>query len=109
MLLKEFKDVFTWIYKDLKSILPELAQHKIELDTSNPPTHQVRYKLNFNYAATMKQNINKLLATRFIQLIEEVAWLSPIVVMPKKNGKLKICVDFRKFNILILCHFLMKY
>jgi hypothetical protein len=29
--------------------------------------------------------------------------------MPKKNGKLKICVDFRKFNILILCHFLMKY
>jgi hypothetical protein len=49
MLLKEFKDVFAWIYKDLKGILLELVQHIIELDTSIPPTHQARYKLNFNY------------------------------------------------------------
>jgi hypothetical protein len=46
----------------------------------------------------VKHNINKLLTTRFIQLVEEVTWLSPIVVVPKKNGKLRICVDFRKFN-----------
>jgi hypothetical protein len=24
--------------------------------------------------------------------------LSPIVVVPKKNGKQKICIDFRKLN-----------
>jgi hypothetical protein len=46
----------------------------------------------------VKHNINKLLTTRFIQLVEEVTWLSPIVVVPKKNGKLRICVDFRKFK-----------
>jgi hypothetical protein len=28
-------------------------------------------------------------------------WLSPIVVMFKKDGKLKICVDFRKLNVII--------
>jgi hypothetical protein len=38
-LLKEFKDVFAWTYKDLKRIPPKLAQHKIELDTLIPPTH----------------------------------------------------------------------
>jgi hypothetical protein len=27
MLLKEFKDVFAWTYKDLKGIPPKLAQH----------------------------------------------------------------------------------
>jgi hypothetical protein len=26
-------------------------------------------------------------------------WLSPIVIVPKKNEKLKICVGFKKFNI----------
>ncbi len=31
--------------------------------------------------------------------IEEATWLSPIVVMPKKNEKLKICVDFGKLNV----------
>jgi hypothetical protein len=30
--------------------------------------------------------------------MEEATWLSPIVVIPKKNGKLKICVDFKKLN-----------
>ncbi len=25
-------------------------------------------------------------------------WLSPIVVIPKKNGKLRICIDFKKLN-----------
>ncbi len=54
MLLKEFKDVFSWIYKDLKGIPLALAQHRIELDTSIPPAHQARYKLNPNYVAVVK-------------------------------------------------------
>ncbi len=114
MLLKEFKDVFSWTYKDLKGILPKLAQHIIELDTSIPLAHQPRYKSNLDYVTNFKQNIDKQLATGFIQLVKEATWLSPIVLVPQKNGKLKIYVDFRKLNkatkkILILYHFLMKY
>jgi hypothetical protein len=39
-----------------------------------------------------------LLVVGFIKPIEEATLLSFIVVVPKKNGKLKICVDFRKLN-----------
>jgi len=63
MLLKEFKDVFAWNYKDLKGIPPKLVQHIIELYTSIPPTSQARYKLNLNYAITIKHDIDKLLTT----------------------------------------------
>jgi hypothetical protein len=38
-LLKEFKDVFAWTYKDLKGIPPKLTQHRIELDTITPSAH----------------------------------------------------------------------
>jgi hypothetical protein len=31
--------------------------------------------------------------------MEEATWLSPTVIVPKKNGKLKICIDFKKLNI----------
>ncbi len=82
----------------MKGIPLELVQQRIESDTSIPPTHQARYRLNPNYVATVEQDIDKLLATRFIQLIKEATWLSPIVVVPKKNEKLKICVDFKKLN-----------
>ncbi len=95
--MKEFKDIFAWTYKDLKEIPPKLTQHIIELDTI-PSAHQVRYRLNPNYAIVVKQDIDKLLAIRFIQYVKKVTWLSPIVLVPKKNGKLRIYIDFIKLN-----------
>jgi hypothetical protein len=38
-LLMEYKDVFSWTYKDLKGIPPKLAQDCIEMDTSIPLAH----------------------------------------------------------------------
>ncbi len=67
------------------------------MDTTIPSTCQTRYKLNLNYA-TFKQDINKLLAIGFIEFIEKTTWLSPVVIVLKKNGKLKICINFRKLN-----------
>jgi hypothetical protein len=59
------------------------------------------YRLNANYATIVKHDIDKLLTTCFIKVVEEATWLSPIVVVPKKNGKLRICVDFKKLNATI--------
>jgi hypothetical protein len=98
-LLLEYKDMFAWIYKDLKGIPLELAQHCIKLVNTISPTHQAMYKMNLNYATIIKQNINKLLTTGFIEVMEETTWLSLIVVVPKKNGKFKICVDIIKLNV----------
>ncbi len=89
-LLKEFKNVFAWTYKNLKGIPPELAQYKIELNTIIPLAHQARYKLNPNYVTIVKQNIDKLLVVGFMKYVEEVTWLSPILMVLKENGKLRI-------------------
>jgi len=61
MLLRNSRMCLLGLTKDLKHIFLELVQHKIELNTSIPPTHQTRYILNRNYATTIKQDINKLL------------------------------------------------
>ncbi len=82
----------------MKGIPLKLTQHGIELDTSIPPAHQARYKLNPNYATPLQHDIDKLLGGGFIQPVHEATWLSPIMVVPKKNGKLINCVDFRKLN-----------
>jgi hypothetical protein len=62
----------------------ELAQHKIELDATIPPTHQAKYRLNPNHATSIKQDINKLLVVGFIQYVKEVTWLSLVIIVPKK-------------------------
>jgi hypothetical protein len=49
----------------------------------------------------IKQNIDKSLDVGFIKPIEEATvWLSSIMVIPKKNGKLKIYVDFKNRKVL---------
>jgi hypothetical protein len=57
--------------------------------------------MNLNYVVVVKQDLDKLLIAGFITLVEEATWLSPIVVVTKKNGKFQICVDFQKLNIAI--------
>jgi hypothetical protein len=86
------------MYEDLKNIPLGLAQEKIELDTIIPLTHHAKYRLNPNYIVIIKYDIDKLLEASFIQLVHEATWVSLIVVIPKKNGNLRICVDFKKLN-----------
>jgi hypothetical protein len=100
-LLKEFKDIFAKTYKDLRGIPLDVVQQQIELDTLIPLAHQAKYQLNPNYATIVKQDIDKLFATGFIKPIEEATWLSPIIVVPKKNEKLKNFVNFKKLNVVI--------
>jgi hypothetical protein len=49
-LLQEYKDMFTWAYKELIKIPPHIIQHQIELDITIPPIHQ----MNLNYAIVVK-------------------------------------------------------
>lgn len=46
----------------------------------------------------VKEEIEKLLKTKFIRPTKCVQWLSNIDPVVKKNGKLKVCIDFRELN-----------
>ena len=49
----------------------------------------------------IQEEIDKLLECGFIYPVPCSEWVSPIVVVPKKNGKLRICQDFWKLNSVI--------
>ncbi|KAL2622371.1 hypothetical protein R1flu_002576 [Riccia fluitans] len=82
----------------MKGIPLEIVEHRIDLLSNTRPLRSQRYRLNPNYAERVKKELDKLLEARFIYPIETPAWLSPIVVVSKKNGKLRICIDYRKLN-----------
>jgi hypothetical protein len=54
--------------------------------------------MNPNYAQRVKEDLNKLLDAQFIFPIENTQWLSLLIIVPKKNNKICICVDYQKLN-----------
>lgn len=46
----------------------------------------------------MKIKLEKLLAARSIQPIENIEWVFSITLAPKKNDKLRICVNYKRLN-----------
>ena len=62
------------------------------------PHKQRPYTYNDTFGKKIKEDIDKLLAVEFIDEIEHTEWVSPIVVMPKKNGKLRVCVNLKQLN-----------
>jgi hypothetical protein len=52
--------------------------------------------MNPNYALKVREDLDKLLRFGFIYPIETTKWLSPLIIVPKKNKKLRIYVDYCK-------------
>ncbi|MCO5592354.1 hypothetical protein L7F22_046356 [Adiantum nelumboides] len=94
-LLREYKDVFAWSYKDLKGVDPDICQHTIPLKIDAKPSRQRQYAYNGTFAKRIKEEIDKLKEAEFIYEIEHTDWVSPIVVVPKRNGKLRV-VNLKK-------------
>jgi hypothetical protein len=46
----------------------------------------------------VKTELTRLLQAGFIQLVEITDWVSPMVLVKKKNGKIRVCIDFRALN-----------
>ena len=98
-ILQEFKDVFAWSYKDLTGVDPIVCQHTITLCDDAKPSRQCPYSYNENYSMKIEEEINSLKKVGFISEIEHMEWVSPLVVVPKKNGKLRVCVNLKKVNV----------
>ena len=101
-LLTEYQDVFAWSYSDMKGLDPQYYQHQIHLQTDARPIQQRRYRMNPNYVAKVKDEIDKLLCVGFIRPVKRATWLSPIVVVTKKNGQIRVFVDYRKLNVVTI-------
>ena len=84
----------------MKGVDPEVCQHTIPMRDDAKPSKQRPYSYNDNFAQKIDEEINKLKEAGFIYEIEHTEWVSPLVVVPKKNGKLRVCVNLKEVKVM---------
>ena len=97
-LLKEYKNVFAWSYQEMPHLSTSLVMHKLKVDPNAKPVKQPPRKYCLDEEEKIKFEVQKLLKAGFIEKIECPRWLANIVPVKKKNGQIRICVDFWDFN-----------
>jgi len=74
-----------------------MEQHKIELlNAKLVKTKQRRW--NLRYTTMVKEKFDKLLDAGFIKLVKTTEWVSFVVLALKKNGKLRVSVNYKALN-----------
>lgn len=90
-ILMEYADIFT----DLPG-RTNLVEHHIQT-TTEIPIHQRPYRLPEAMKAVVRQELDKMLAQGVIEPSLS-PWASPVVLVEKKDGSVRFCIDYRKLN-----------
>ncbi|XP_074318676.1 uncharacterized protein LOC141655498 [Silene latifolia] len=91
-------DCFPWSHNDMIGIDPSVITHKLSYDPSYKPVQQKKRKFVSERNHVINQKVDNLLAAGKIREVKYPEWLSNVVVVPKKNGKWRVCVDFIDLN-----------
>ncbi|XP_037497742.1 uncharacterized protein LOC119371514 [Jatropha curcas] len=96
--LKKFADCFMWKASDITGNDPAIAVHKISVYPEVRPVKQKLRMLKTEWSLKIKEEVVKQLENKFIEPIAYPTWLANIVPVPKKDGKVRMCVDYRDLN-----------
>jgi hypothetical protein len=97
-LFTEFREVFAWSVYEAPGVSPDLACHSLNISIEAKPVSQKRRKLAPERAEIVAKEVERLLEANAIRSVQYPTWLSNTVVVKKKNGKWRVCVDFTDLN-----------
>ncbi|UYV85104.1 K02A2.6-like [Cordylochernes scorpioides] len=93
-ILGSFSGLFE--FSKFPSNLTSTAKHKINTE-DHPPIKRRPYRVSQVERQTIQNEVDKMLKGGIVQLSES-PWSSPVVLVKKKNGSWRFCVDYRHLN-----------
>ena len=92
------QDIFAWKPSDMPGIPREVAKHALKIRPGSRPVKQRLYRFNEEKQRLIGEEIAKLLAAGFIIEVYHPECLSNPILMKKKSGKWRMCVDYTGLN-----------
>ena len=91
-------DVFVWDAYEAPGVDPNFICHHLNVNPSITPKKQLSRCPLKEHADAVKDEVIKLKRAGAIKEVFYPEWLANTVVVKKKSGKLRVCVDFTDLN-----------
>jgi hypothetical protein len=88
--LEKHHSAFCYSLQDLKGISPALCTHRIPTNPDSIPSSEPQRRLNNAMREVVKKEVLKLLHARIIYPAPHSWWVSPVQVVPKKEGMIVV-------------------
>ena len=76
----------------------EIAVHRIPVKPGCLLVRQALRRMKFEIILKIKEEVEKQLNASFLTALAYSNWVANIVPMPKKDGNVCMCVDYRDLN-----------
>jgi len=96
--MKEYIDIFAWNYGDLKSYDTSIIQHTIPIRKDEKPFEKNLRRINPKLLPLIEKEIKNLFDAKIIASLRFSKWVVNMVLVRKKNGEIRLCIDFRNLN-----------
>nr|ABA95702.1 retrotransposon protein, putative, unclassified [Oryza sativa Japonica Group] len=96
--LRANADVFAWRPADMPGVPREVIEHRLAVRPGVRPVRQKVRRQAPERQAFIREEVARLLEAGFIREVIHPEWLANPVVVPKANGKLRMCIDYTDLN-----------
>ncbi len=82
----------------MSGIDPDIVQHCIPTLLEVRLVKQKLRRMKPEWMLKIKEELIKKLKARFIKAVSQTDWVANVVLVSKKDCKVKMCIDFRDLN-----------
>lgn len=93
-LVQEFEDIFAWSIEELGHT--QLVKHRIDT-TDEIPVVSRPYRVSHAERKIINNQVEEMLENGIIRKSQS-PYSSPVVLVPKKDGDMRFCVNYKKLN-----------
>ena len=97
-LIHDYVDIFTWSYQDMLGLNIEIVEHKLPMKPKCRPVQQKLKRMKAEMLLKIKEVVKKQFDAGFLEVAKYLEWVANIVSVPKKDGKVRMCVDYKDLN-----------
>ncbi|KAG8500944.1 hypothetical protein CXB51_002957 [Gossypium anomalum] len=83
---------------DMPRLSTDIVVHHLPIRQDCKPVQQKLRRMRPDIVLKIKDEVKKQFDARFLQEVKYSEWVANIVPIPKKDGKVRMCVDYRDLN-----------